>query len=841
MSGTYYGTVSVHENSTSLGDFDESNFYAQGNLTLTLNLSFDSSGNITGTATASGQYSGYAVGESDGDDDGFSDYASGAPLTVYGSLSSGLTIYGLLGSSGNFNYQGTFSPDGTTVSGTASLSDQTNGGTVSGSMSLSGSAPAAVPVLISLAMLAGDAYNTPPAGIGGWTAAAPIATTLGQIVNYTNADRSQVVIAVEGTQLSNGQDDLTDISSFPSGTPTAALTAYVAALAADIQQVLAANPNATITLTGHSLGGAVAQMVGEYTGFATTTFNAPGAQVLYTSTAVQNALSVLKSDVAATTSPNVNYRTQGDVVSLIGAPIGNTQTIVPPGSSADSVWNVLSNHSINTTIANLQNPASTITNGSVEPNANIQGLANALYSSGQTVVTPVSATVQTVTSKISPTVDFLGNEFSAWIDPTTAPVHVFAVNPGSPLISAVTFEGDANFLTYDVWAKTASGWSAPQTVVAGEKASFAQATTAIMYEGLSNTGQPVASGGSSLFYAQFSGAGTVSGTLTAEAACYRSGTRLLTARGPLAVEQLRIGDMLPTANGAGLLPVIWIGRRRIDCRRHPAPHRVWPVRVRAGAFGDGMPARDLHLSPDHAIWLWRRLVPIRCLINGITVRQEPVASVTYYHVELPRHAAILAEGLPAESYLDLGNRGAFANGGGAVALHPDFARSLWQAEGCGELILGGPLLAAARARLAVQAAMLGHATTDAPALRLAAGGATLAPQMAGGAARFTLPPGDRPLRLRSRRAIPGSTTPEREEAGRFGVAVTALLLDRQSVALDDPRLGQGWHDAAEGRRWTDGDAELHSGGARELIVRFSPGRYWAAPARPAARNAAAGR
>jgi hypothetical protein len=40
---------------------------------------------------------------------------------------------------------------------------------------------------------------------------------------------------------------------------------------------------------------------------------------------------------------------------------------------------------------------------------------------------------------------------------------------------------------------------------------------------------------------------------------------------------------------------------------------------------------------------------------------------------LPRHAVILAEGLPAESYLDTGNRAAFSNGGDAIAAHPEFA------------------------------------------------------------------------------------------------------------------------------------------------------------------------
>ncbi len=74
------------------------------------------------------------------------------------------------------------------------------------------------------------------------------------------------------------------------------------------------------------------------------------------------------------------------------------------------------------------------------------------------------------------------------------------------------------------------------------------------------------------------------------------------------------------------------------------------------------------LSPDHAVFVDDVLVPVRHLINGSTIVQEPVAEVTYYHVELATHDVILAEGLPCESYLDTGNRAVFVNGG-AETLH----------------------------------------------------------------------------------------------------------------------------------------------------------------------------
>ena len=152
--------------------------------------------------------------------------------------------------------------------------------------------------------------------------------------------------------------------------------------------------------------------------------------------------------------------------------------------------------------------------------------------------------------------------------------------------------------------------------------------------------------------------------------CFAAGTRLLTERGGVAVEALAVGDHVLTADGASA-PIIWIGLRRVDCRRHREPGTVLPVRVAAHAFGEGLPDRDLFLSPDHAIFAEDVLIPIKHLIDGAAVRQVEVAHVTYFHVELSQHEILLAEGLPVESYLDAGDRAGFS-GDAVVALHPDW-------------------------------------------------------------------------------------------------------------------------------------------------------------------------
>ncbi len=148
--------------------------------------------------------------------------------------------------------------------------------------------------------------------------------------------------------------------------------------------------------------------------------------------------------------------------------------------------------------------------------------------------------------------------------------------------------------------------------------------------------------------------------ITESHACFAAGTRIATPAGATAVEALHPGDRVRLANG-GTAPVLWIGHRHVACGRHRRPWDVLPVRVLAGAFAPGMPSRDLWLSPDHAVFTDAVLIPIRYLINGRTIVQELVADVTYFHLELPAHAVILAEDLPCESYLDTGNRPTFAN------------------------------------------------------------------------------------------------------------------------------------------------------------------------------------
>lgn len=191
--------------------------------------------------------------------------------------------------------------------------------------------------------------------------------------------------------------------------------------------------------------------------------------------------------------------------------------------------------------------------------------------------------------------------------------------------------------------------------------------------------------------------------------CFAAGTRIATARGEVTVEDLRVGDLVLAAHGgAPLQPVMWLGRTRVNVARQADRTKVAPILIKAGALADGVPHRDLRVSPEHAMFLDGRLVPAKHLVNGTSIVQELwCAEVTYWHVELPSHGLLVADGAVSESYFDDGNRKHFDNYGIAT-LFKDFAsergNGRYAEAACYPLLTEGDGLEAIRARIAARAA-----------------------------------------------------------------------------------------------------------------------------------------
>jgi hypothetical protein len=172
-------------------------------------------------------------------------------------------------------------------------------------------------------------------------------------------------------------------------------------------------------------------------------------------------------------------------------------------------------------------------------------------------------------------------------------------------------------------------------------------------------------------HVQFLGTGQQKTLVTTEVICFMAGTMIRTPDGEVAVETLARGDLVLTAEGLAR-PVSWLGRQTVSTR-FADPLRVLPIRIKAGALAENVPARDLLLSPDHAVLVDGGLIHAGALVNGASILRETAVPeiFTYFHVELDDHSLVLAENTPAETFVDNVERLAFDNWAEYEALYPE--------------------------------------------------------------------------------------------------------------------------------------------------------------------------
>jgi hypothetical protein len=224
-----------------------------------------------------------------------------------------------------------------------------------------------------------------------------------------------------------------------------------------------------------------------------------------------------------------------------------------------------------------------------------------------------------------------------------------------------------------------------------------------------------------------------------------------------------------------------------------------------------LPERDLRLSPDHALFIDGHLIEAKTLVNGVTVIQDmSTRFVTYHHIELVEHDIMLAEGLPAESYLDAGNRMTFESDAGPIMLHPDFT-AVSRAKACAPLLLDGEVVVAARTRLLERAIALGFTTTGAVDLTARVAGTVIEPMLMDGELLFLLPGGATSVELVSSVGVPAETSAAPGDRRALGVAITGLALvaggKRTVIALED-KQHSGFYEMEAGHRWTNGAARI---------------------------------
>jgi len=233
-----------------------------------------------------------------------------------------------------------------------------------------------------------------------------------------------------------------------------------------------------------------------------------------------------------------------------------------------------------------------------------------------------------------------------------------------------------------------------------------------------------------------------------------------------------------------------------------------PVIVRKGALAENVPHRDLRVTKGHALWFGDALIPVEFLVNHRSIAWDDRAQeVALYHIELASHDVLVANGAPAESYRDDGNRWLFRNANSGWDLPP--------LPPCAPVLTGGSFVDAVWLRLLQRAGPRpGFVLTDDPDLHLIVEGARMdARERRGPVCVFALPNRPDSVRLVSRAAAPAELGLARDNRV-LGVALRRIALRQDTrfrvIEAADATLTEGFYpfEIAGDLRWTNGDAVL---------------------------------
>ena len=142
--------------------------------------------------------------------------------------------------------------------------------------------------------------------------------------------------------------------------------------------------------------------------------------------------------------------------------------------------------------------------------------------------------------------------------------------------------------------------------------------------------------------------------------CFTPGTLIATPEGERRVEDLAVGDRIITRDN-GIQSIRWLGKRSLSTRELQAAKHLQPVLIREGALGNGLPERDMMVSPNHrvlvandktALYFEDRevLVAAKHLTGLVGVDAVETSSVTYIHFMFDQHEVVLSDGAWTESF-----------------------------------------------------------------------------------------------------------------------------------------------------------------------------------------------
>ena len=314
--------------------------------------------------------------------------------------------------------------------------------------------------------------------------------------------------------------------------------------------------------------------------------------------------------------------------------------------------------------------------------------------------------------------------------------------------------------------------------------------------------------------------------------CFLPGSMIRTTVGEVAVEDVQIGDEVLAfdwRNNTDIVrPVVWVGKAHVKVQHGlPDDEAGWPVRILKDAIADGVPYKDMLITSEHCLFFKDRFVPVRMLVNGVSIfYDKSISSYDYYHVETEQHSVITADGMLTESYLDTGNRSSFRQEGKIATLRG--AVKSWEDDAGAPLGVERsfvePLFRAIEWRedkVSKEQVPAAVELTNDPDLHLVTEtGAVIRPMRhTSKEYSFMLPPGTQSVHIVSRASRPSDVIgPFVDDRRYMGVAVGAvrLLSAKRPVEIIShltTEKPQGWHSDMEwqGTAWTDGNATLPLG------------------------------
>ena len=320
--------------------------------------------------------------------------------------------------------------------------------------------------------------------------------------------------------------------------------------------------------------------------------------------------------------------------------------------------------------------------------------------------------------------------------------------------------------------------------------------------------------------------------------CFLLGTNILTSKGEKPVESLSVGDEVVAIcnNGRINRKIVWIGKTDISVDQGKNRNDLYPVCIKAHAFGLNKPHRDLYLTPEHTVYIDGGLIPVRMLVNGRSiVIDKSRDKFQIYHVETEQHSILLSENLMTESYLNTDDKYLFDNDivNFGLEFNEHAGHKSWENDAAAPLTVSRSKVEPIWNRLDRRATQLGYkpvikrAITRNPDLCLITDkGKKIKPvHFKDNIYSFFIPDGTYVVAMNSKTSLPSDVIgPFIDDRRTLGVLVSKIsVISNRTLIMFPTDISElsGWHGIEPDRtdRWTMGLAQLPI-----EITRFGTGK-----------------